>query len=62
MEILSSILLGWFLTKISVVHLLASIRDADRIVVLRDTVASERGTWDELKHQGYVAEILAKGH
>jgi len=50
------------ITRISVAHRLASIRDADRIIVLRDGVAGECGTWDELKHQGYVAEILASGH
>ena len=50
------------ITRISVAHRLASIRDADRIIVLRDGVAGECGTWDELKQQGYVAEILAKGH
>ena len=50
------------ITRISVAHRLASIRDADRIIVLRDGVAAESGTWDELKHQGYLAEILAKGH
>ncbi len=50
------------ITRISVAHRLATIRDADRIVVLRGGVAAESGTWDELKHQGYLAEILSKGH
>lgn len=50
------------ITRISVAHRLASIRDADRIIVLRNGVADECGTWDELKKQGYLAEILAKGH
>ena len=50
------------ITRISIAHRLASIRDADRIIVLRDGVAAECGTWDELKCQGYLAEILAKGH
>ena len=50
------------ITRISVAHRLATIRDADRIIVLREGVAAESGTWDELKHQGYLAEILSKGH
>jgi len=50
------------ITRVSIAHRLASIRDADRIIVLRDGVAAECGTWDELKRQGYIAEILAKGH
>ena len=50
------------ITRISVAHRLATIRDADRIIVLRDGVAAESGTWDELKHHGYLAEILSKGH
>ena len=50
------------ITRISVAHRLATIRDADRIIVLRDGVAAENGTWDELKHHGYLADILSKGH
>ena len=50
------------ITRISVAHRLATIRDADTIIVLRDGVAAENGTWDELKHHGYLAEILSKGH
>lgn len=50
------------ITRISIAHRLATIRDADRILVLRDGIVSESGTWDELKHHGYLAEVLAKGH
>ena len=50
------------ITRISVAHRLASIRDADRIIVLRNGVVAESGSWDELKHHGYLAEILSKGH
>ncbi|WP_255359904.1 ATP-binding cassette domain-containing protein [Synechococcus sp. MIT S9508] len=49
------------ITRISVARRLATIRNADRIIVLRDGVAAESGIWDELKHHGYLAEILAKG-
>ena len=50
------------ITRISVAHRLASIRDADRIIVLRNGVVAESGSWEELKHHGYLAEILSKGH
>ena len=50
------------ITRISIAHRLATIRDADRILVLRNGIVSESGTWDELKQHGYLAEVLAKGH
>ncbi len=50
------------ITRINIAHRLATIRDADRILVLRNGGISESGTWDELKQHGYLAEILASGH
>ena len=49
------------ITRVNVAHRLATIRDADGSN-LRDGVAAESGAWDELKHQGYLAEILSKRH
>lgn len=50
------------ITRVSIAHRLASIRDADKIIVLRNGKNEDSGTWDELKHHGYLAEMLSKGH
>ena len=49
------------ITRISIAHRLATIKDADRILVLREGAISENGTWDELCQHGYLAEMLSKG-
>lgn len=49
------------ITRISIAHRLATIKDADRILVLRDGAISENGTWDELCEHGYLAQMLSKG-
>lgn len=52
---------GLGITRISVAHRLATIRDADRILVLRNGMIQESGSWDELKNQGYLEEVRSRG-
>ena len=47
------------ITRISIAHRLATIQQADQIVVLERGQAAEQGSWHELKGQGYLARMLA---
>ncbi|CAK6688441.1 ATP-binding cassette domain-containing protein [Synechococcus sp. CBW1107] len=46
------------MTRISIAHRLATIRQADQIVVLEKGRAVEQGTWRELSSHGYLAQML----
>jgi len=47
------------ITRISIAHRLATIQQADQIVVLEKGKPAEQGTWNELKGHGYIARMLA---
>jgi ATP-binding cassette subfamily B protein len=47
------------ITRISIAHRLATIQQADHIVVLERGQAAEQGSWNELKGHGYLARMLA---
>jgi ABC-type bacteriocin/lantibiotic exporter with double-glycine peptidase domain len=47
------------MTRISIAHRLATIRQADQIVVLEKGRTVEQGTWGELSSHGYLAQMLA---
>jgi ABC-type bacteriocin/lantibiotic exporter with double-glycine peptidase domain len=47
------------ITRISIAHRLATIQQADQIVVLERGRSAEQGSWDELKGHGYLARMLA---
>lgn len=46
------------ITRISIAHRLATIRQADHIVVIEDGQALEQGSWDDLKGNGYLERML----
>lgn len=46
-------------TTITIAHRLSTIRHADRIIVLKDGVKTDEGTWEELAaHEGAFKELL----
>ena len=47
------------ITRISIAHRLATIQQADQIVVLERHKAAEFGSWDALKSHGYLQRMLA---
>ena len=47
------------ITRISIAHRLATIQQADQIVILERGCPAESGQWDELKHHGYLQRMLA---
>jgi ATP-binding cassette subfamily B protein len=47
------------ITRISIAHRLATIKQADQIVVLERGQDAEQGTWETLKGHGYLARMLA---
>lgn len=47
------------ITRISIAHRLATIQQADQIVVLERGKPAEQGTWNNLKDHGYLARMLA---
>ena len=47
------------ITRISIAHRLATIQQADQIVVLERGQPAEQGSWNELKGHGYLARMLA---
>jgi len=47
------------ITRISIAHRLATILQADQIVVLERGKPAEQGNWHELKDHGYLARMLA---
>ncbi len=47
------------ITRISIAHRLATIRQADQIVVLERGQPAEQGNWKALKGHGYLARMLA---
>jgi ATP-binding cassette subfamily B protein len=47
------------ITRISIAHRLATIQQADQIVVLERGQAAEQGSWETLKGHGYLARMLA---
>ena len=49
------------ITRISIAHRLATIQQADQIVVINKRSPAESGTWDELRHHGYLAHMI-KSH
>jgi ATP-binding cassette subfamily B protein len=48
------------ITRISVAHRLATIQQADQIVVLERGKAAEQGSWQDLKGHGYLARMLGQ--
>jgi ATP-binding cassette subfamily B protein len=50
------------ITRISIAHRLATIQQADKIVVMNRTEPAETGTWDELHRHGYLARMLSSNH
>jgi ATP-binding cassette subfamily B protein len=46
------------ITRISIAHRLSTIQQADQIVVIERGKAAKQGRWDELKDQGYLAQML----
>ena len=49
------------ITRISIAHRLATIQQADQIVVMNKRNPAESGTWEELSDHGYLAHML-KSH
>ena len=47
------------ITRISIAHRLATIKQADQIVVLKKGQPAESGTWDQLQSHGYLQRMLA---
>ena len=47
------------ITRISIAHRLATIRQADKIVILQKHIPVESGHWNDLKDHGYIAKMLA---
>ena len=47
------------ITRISIAHRLATIQQADQIVVMDKTKPAESGTWEELRNHGYLARMLS---
>ena len=47
------------ITRISVAHRLATIQQADQIVVMERGQAAKQGSWQEMKSHGYLARMLA---
>ena len=47
------------ITRISIAHRLATIQQADQIVVLQRNQPAEVGSWDELRGHGYLARMLS---
>lgn len=47
------------ITRISIAHRLATIQQADQIVILERGCPAESGQWDELKNHGYLQRMLA---
>ncbi len=47
------------ITRISIAHRLATIQQADQIVVLERGQPAEQGNWNTLKGHGYLARMLA---
>jgi len=47
------------ITRISIAHRLATIQQADQIVVMDKTKPAESGTWEELRNHGYLASMLS---
>lgn len=47
------------ITRISIAHRLATIQQADQIVVLERGKEAEQGIWQDLKNHGYLARMLA---
>ena len=47
------------ITRISIAHRLATIQQADQIVILERGCPAESGHWDELKNHGYLQRMLA---
>ena len=46
------------ITRISIAHRLATIREADKIIVLQKNKPVESGDWNSLKDHGYIARML----
>jgi ATP-binding cassette subfamily B protein len=46
------------ITRISIAHRLATIQQADQIVVLEKGKQAENGCWNDLKDHGYLARML----
>jgi len=46
------------ITRISIAHRLATIQQADQIVVLEKGKPAEKGCWNDLKGHGYLARML----
>ena len=47
------------ITRISIAHRLATIQQADQIVLMDKTKPAESGTWEELRDHAYLARMLS---
>jgi ATP-binding cassette subfamily B protein len=47
------------ITRISIAHRLATIQQADQIVVLERNQPAESGSWEQLQSHGYLKRMLA---
>lgn len=58
-QVITETIVSMGITRISIAHRLATIQQADQIVVIQRGQPAEQGSWHELKGQGYLARMLA---
>jgi ATP-binding cassette subfamily B protein len=58
-QVITSTIESMGITRISIAHRLATIQQADHIVVIEHGKASEQGSWRDLIGSGYLARMLA---
>lgn len=58
-QLITSTINALGITRISIAHRLATIQQADQIVVLERNKAAESGNWDQLQSHGYLQRMIA---